>query len=469
LENIKAEQGHDERTLWKAVTDDVNWVNDQQSLSHAELASGLISRPLWIDDVRGDETFRVNFPIWARRPWDLLKKMPAARGAGFEMWLRWYESLLLARTQGCLDGALKGEAERKIAIHIATQTDEFWLQYPPTLNAEIRTWIKEAKDVQLGGPPKVPETRPAAIEPLWLDGKLALPAASLPSDLDEASLLAALGALREDLAELAADVVLTQNIDHRPAEYLRRLADRIPNAMPSQALLFRLGHANEVLSDLTHTTDIEWPDLLAARYRRLALQYERTVRQFPKWRAFVRNAAEQSLTAEQIAEVPQIVETVVAELQTNDAREFIDQAIPEALKATQAPIVDWNESISLGKEQLAEDLLESINNVLKRTVEFSLALKSAGVDPVMSWVGATARKSLEEFGKEANKSIVKEFGKFGKATGPALGRFLKRIAKITTYGGPAAGGGVLLLQRLFTMYPDTFGWLEPVFRFLHLL
>jgi hypothetical protein len=86
-----------------------------------------------------------------------------------------------------------------------------------------------------------------------------------------------------------------------------------------------------------------------------------------------------------------------------------------------------------------------------------------------SWVDSTARKSIAEFGKQAQKSLIKEFGKLGKATGPALGRFLKRIAKATIYGGSAAGGGVLLFRRLFTLYPDTFGWLESALRFLHLM
>ncbi len=167
--------------------------------------------------------------------------------------------------------------------------------------------------------------------------------------------------------------------------------------------------------------------------------------------------------------MPQIVETVVTELQTDDAREFVDPAIPEALEATRAPIVDWEETLTVGNEQLAEDLLESINNVLKRTVELSLALKSAGIDPLTSWAGTTAKKSVEEFGKESEKSIIKEFGKLGKATGPALGRFLKRASKATTYGGVGGGGGVLLLQHLFTSYPEIFGWLEPALRFLHLL
>ncbi len=318
-------------------------------------------------------------------------------------------------------------------------------------------------------PPPVPNVRPAAIEPIWHDGKIALQNAPLSSDLDPASLIAALNALRDELSELADDVVTVRNVDQRPAEYLRRLANRIPDTVPSQALLFRLGHAREVLESFAGITDSEWPDFLAARYRKLMLQYDRTVRQFPKWRSFVRNAADQKLSAEQIEEVPQVVESIVAELKSTDAGEFIEAAVPDALRETAAPIVDWEEMLRDGNEQLAEDLLESVNNVLKRTAEFALALKSAGIDPIASWTGETARESIKVYSVEARKSITKEFGKFGKATGPALGRFLKRLTKITTYGGASAGSSALLLQHLFKLYPGTFGWLEPVLQFLHIL
>jgi hypothetical protein len=448
--------------LWASIATDIAWITDHDETDDISLASRLTAERLWIGEGRGGDRDRGNFPLWARGPWNSFQ---------FGVWSNWYDSLLTGRTNGRFDSALKEKAELDLINRLVTQPAAFWERDAKMVNAEIVLWIKEAKSEVPETPlaPEVPGVRPAAIEPIWWDGKLTLPGFASPSDLDEMSLVAALQALREDLTELANDAKEVENIDHRPAKYLYRLADRIPVTLPSQTLLFRLGHAHEVLNDLARTTDVEWPDLLATRYRRLALQYERSVRQFPKWRAFVRNAAERKLTSEQIAEVPQVVETVVAELQTDDAREFIDSAIPNSLQAARVPIVEWEEGLAAGNEQLAEDLLESINNVLKRTAEFALALKSAGIDPVASWVGSTGKDSFEVFSKEAKKSIVEEFGNFGKAAGPALGRFLKRLAKITTYGSAAAGSGALLLRRLVTLYPETFGWLEPVLRFLHLL
>ncbi len=510
-------------SIWESVTEDARLLSSGKDPL-------LIRQPLWLMDVRGNPDFRVNFPIWARVPFDILDNSQLVADSEWRIWLDWYRAILSG------SGNHKLSFGERIDVDIATKKSEFWERDPdevmtdlaeivgwtppeeqtikefilklldresrpfsideiyeafvtaelevprPSIRGRLNTLTDERRVKRLAlatyasltynqksPPPPIPDVQPAAIEPLWQNGKLVLPIGPLAADLDPASLIAALAALRDELVELADDAITVKNIDQRPAEYLRRLANRIPDVMPSQALLFRLGHARDVLDGFAGTTDAEWPDFLAARFRKLMLQYDRTVRQFPKWRAFVRNAADQRLTNEQIEEVPRVIESLIEELKTKDAQEFIEQSIPETLQATSAPIADWDETLRSGNEQLAEDLLESANNILKRTAELALALKSAGIDPIASWSSTTAKESLETFGKEAKKSIVKEFGKFGKATGPALGRFLKRLAKITTYGGASTGGSVLLLHRLFGLYPETFGWLEPVLRFLHLL
>jgi hypothetical protein len=201
----------------------------------------------------------------------------------------------------------------------------------------------------------------------------------------------------------------------------------------------------------------------------LILQYDRTVRQFSEWRAFVRNAAQSEITVDQIADVPDIVATVVNELKTPDAEKFIDPVIPESLRGVESPIVEIDAVQKVAGKQLADDLLESINNIFKRVAELALALETAVIGPTSSWVVGTARQSAEAFGKEAQKSIVKEFGKLGRDTGPAVGRFLRRLAKLAIFGGITAKGGSLLLPHLFASFPNLFGWLEPVLRFLKIL
>jgi hypothetical protein len=317
-------------------------------------------------------------------------------------------------------------------------------------------------------PPEVPDVRPAAIEPIWKKGKLAVSNERISSDIDKETLAAALESLRDELNEIADEAAGVANIDQRPVDYIRRLATKIPEVELTQTHLFRLGHAREVLDTFASVTDQEWPDFLAARYRKLILHYDRTVRQFPKWRAFVRNANDQTLTSEQVAGASQIVESIAVELETNDAHEFVEVQVSSALRSAAAPIIDWQNEIQFGSEQLAEDLLESVNNVLKRTVELALAIKGAsGWDG--SWISSTSADAFAAFSREAKKSIVSEFGKLGKGVGPALGRFLKRLAKVSLYGGGASGSSALLVTRLFTLYPDTFGWLEPILRFLHLM
>jgi HIT domain len=76
-------------------------------------------------------------------------------------------------------------------------------------------------------PPTIPSLRPAAIEPQWENGRLTLPNASAKSDIDTPTLLAAFGALRDELTELAEDASGLHNIDQRPVRYLRRLMEEI--------------------------------------------------------------------------------------------------------------------------------------------------------------------------------------------------------------------------------------------------
>uniref|UniRef100_E6VJ69 Uncharacterized protein n=1 Tax=Rhodopseudomonas palustris (strain DX-1) TaxID=652103 RepID=E6VJ69_RHOPX len=446
----------DAAALWKSVT------ADAASLEKDGTVERLTWQRLWLSDVRGGDRRRLNIPDWARAAFDRFKRSDGARDAGFAFWIRWYEGVLAGRREGLFDSELTGESERDLFIRIAEQPDSFWKQEPAKVNADIRRLIDEAKAAKApeAAPPKVPATQPAAIEPVWQeDGKLGLPRKPAAPDLDATSLLAALEALRDDIIELADDADNTANIDKRPAEYLRKLARLIPAEVPSQVLLFKLGHGHEVLADLASHTDSEWPDLLASRYRRLVLQYERVVRQFPKWREFVQNAATEKLTDEQIRDALQVAESFAAELRTGDGGQLVDAGVPAALEEIVGAAVDWRADLAAGSEQLAEDLLESVNNILKRLSEHALWLKAKAI----------ASDMTSAYGKEARKSLVKEAGKLGKETGPAIGRLLKRIAKVTPFIGGGSAAGYHLLPKLVSQYPAYFGWLEPVLKSLGIL
>jgi hypothetical protein len=186
--------------------------------------------------------------------------------------------------------------------------------------------------------PEIPPQRPAALEPVWSNGKLILPPRPATTDGDKRANAAALKALRAELIELADDVEAEpSNFDKRAATYLRRIAERVPDRTPPQHELFRFAHAKEVLEGHGSTINDQWPDHLAPRFHALTLLFDRVVRQFPKWREFVRNAQEDRLTAEQVAEVPAISVMVLSALREEDAKQFIDREIPEALEQLQQP------------------------------------------------------------------------------------------------------------------------------------
>ena len=248
--------------------------------------------------------------------------------------------------------------------------------------------------------------------------------------------------------------------------YLRRKAEEIPNHAPAQDELFRLAHAKEFLEGYARTVNEEWPDFLAQRFHALTLHFDRTVRQFPKWRAFVRNANKDRLTSERAAEVSAIAEVTVENLRDEDAQEFADAAIPNALESLNAPLApaiagdgQRLDPFEAGYALLAEDVLESINNILKATAEGLLVCATSGKAAAKA-IGSTAKETAAEFASEARKSIVDEGKRLGKGTGPALTKWGKRIF---FWGSTAAAPS--LARLLVHSFPEKFGWLQPVMDF----
>ncbi len=193
------------------------------------------------------------------------------------------------------------------------------------------------------------------------------------ADLDGESIDAALVALKNSFTELADDADAAGNVDRRATEYLRRLAERIPKSPPTQAELFRVGHVEELLKVYASTVNSEWPDFLASAYHALTLQFGRTMRQFPRWREFKRNAEKDQLTAAQIDNILASASEFVVILEENEAREFVDPVLPETLQKLGEPIVADNvirsaNLIEAGAELLAEDLLESIDKHLEGAI-----------------------------------------------------------------------------------------------------
>jgi hypothetical protein len=135
------------------------------------------------------------------------------------------------------------------------------------------------------------------------------------------------------------------------------------------------------------------------------------VRQFPKWREFVRNAQEDRLTAEQVAEVPAISVMVLSALREEDAKQFIDREIPEALEQLQQPpqAIAPNDS---AQPLVLEDVVESINNIVKEAVAAALDER--------------AKTKADPKPRPSREKVAKGFGHVAKEA--ATGYRLKRAS-----------------------------------------
>ena len=311
-------------------------------------------------------------------------------------------------------------------------------------------------------PPTIPTTRPAAIEPVWRNDRLTLPTAPAAGDLDKADLDAALQALKALLTELAEDANHEGNVDRRMITYLRHTADKIPVTVPQQTQLFGIAHDLEVFQHYSATVTAEWPGLVAARYHGMVLAYERTVRQFPRWREMIRNANAGKLSAEQTAEAPAIAHTVADALRADEAADIVDPAIPAAVedlaqamdaRSRNAAALD---AIEADPDQLAFDTLESINNVLKGLA--SAALK--GWEFLSPELGAI-RNGLAD----GRKQVVKELRADTKAGYVGAYHWVRRHAKKALAIGAGGSAALFGLPKLIASYPSLFSWLEPVLRF----
>ena len=230
---------------------------------------------------------------------------------------------------------------------------------------------------------EVPPLCPAALEPAWSRGRLSLLPKPSESDSGPAVAATALRFLREDITSLADDAERDGNIGHESTACLRSVARRIPDYAPTHDELFYLAHVKESLEVHAKVVNDTWPPSLAKRFAEVTLYFGRAVRLFPKWRDFVSNAEKDRLTAEQATNVSALADMMVAALRQDEARDFIDTTIPTVLEVFQAPLQIYIErierqglgSIAACKLLLANDLLESINNIAKRTAEAAVKIK----------------------------------------------------------------------------------------------
>lgn len=321
----------------------------------------------------------------------------------------------------------------------------------------------------------VPSQSPAAIEPIWDGDRLVLPRTSARVDLDDASLAAALVSLRNSITALADDADQESNIDKRAVRKLRRLAELIPDAAPSQANLFALGHAQESLREFQATVSEQWPEILASDYAALMLHYDRTVRQFPRWRDFVRNAAKGHLSAEDIAATAIAAANIAQALRDEGPAEIVDAAIPRTIDRLLAMLpnaqdaVAADDAVTGGAEEIALDLLDGIDNVLKRLAEKYLeGQKLAGTSAAASknaiiavWNSKTLSETRLNYSREFQRELPRVGAKIGKAHARALpyAAYGGLIFVITFVFSPYAGGAAAAAPLL-----NKFKWVRDLLK-----
>jgi hypothetical protein len=171
--------------------------------------------------------------------------------------------------------------------------------------------------------------------------------------------------------------------------------------------------------------------------------------QAPSWREFKRNAAQKTLTTEQIAAAPALATEVANALRDQD---FVDPPLPGSLEQLAGAVHVATDDgrldvIEAGMELLAADLIDSVTNILKRLAEVALPLAAAAGKRAGS-IASKARKALVDSFEEGVVAGARRVGKAGGYS-PVTGLF---------------GHGRIKL--LIAQYPDAFEWLHHVLRFL---
>ena len=394
----------------------------------------LTSEPLWPSGA----------PEWMAIRWrNLQAELP--REDDWQVWI------------DCYNRRLEGMSDpEEIELVFATVPDEEREAGPTAANK----WIRERLEELARKKPIVPPMLPAAIEPVVAGGKIALPANPADADLDSEALDAALIALRMQIVDLAGDLDVEANIDKRVIGFLRQLAEKTPQTPPTQAQLFMLAHEQETLEAYGKTVTVEWPTLLAGRYLATTLAFDRTVRQFPKWRLFKQNADKNRLTDQQRAETSKLVADFTAALREEGAAEYVAAEIPDTFeemcrRLDAARDEAGKDRIAAGVDTLAEDAVVSIENTLKLMAETALA----GVKRAASAITKAGAAYVDNF----EEGMIDQAKKEGKKDSAALVKWTKRILVSAAVGAGAKAAGIgTVIAKLMVTYPQIGKWLGPI-------
>ena len=111
--------------IYAAISTDTNLID--QGMKPKSLAKQL----LW-QDVQ---------PAGMNKRWQELKKNLLALNQDWDVWIDWYEDILVGRNWA----GLPDDLVEKLAIKIASQTDDWWEQTPALVNADMKKWLDAAR------------------------------------------------------------------------------------------------------------------------------------------------------------------------------------------------------------------------------------------------------------------------------------------------------------------------------------
>ncbi len=446
----------DPADLWAAVSADVKLLDAGRS------ARDLGQDPLWPGE---------GAPYEASAHWSTLMTKLRVANENWHVWFEWYQRRILGRAMRV------GDDIERIYVDVPMG---LWNEGP----AQVNRWIKDRIDELLDRPatpklseprsptPQIPPPKPAALEPIFKAGLLTLPKAAAEATLPGQTISAALKALKQSLAQLADAADQETNIDRRTANRLKEIAGSIPEKRPNQTELFRLGHDYDELKSYRKSVADSCPEHVAARFTAMTLAFERTLRRFPKWVDFTREPPIEKLPAAQAHDISTVAQTLSDILRAPESRIVVDPTLPDALGDLSAKLAaaasrakGRPDPIELGNELLAQDVLESVNNTMKRIAEGSLAA-IAGAGKVASFAGKKAGSYAKEFGEGADDSLRKSSRKAGESVGPAIVKLLKRSLNATVVFAGATVTGPTLAAWLTQHYPPMFSWLESLIGFL---
>lgn len=276
--------------------------------------------------------------------------------------------------------------------------------------------------VIIGAPPDVPEPRSAAISPEWVDGRLTIVAGPARADLPEHELMAAFAAAGAELGRVLAELEASPgNVDRRIIEFARRVADAVPASLPSQFALFGFG---QKVDGLKRRVDIavsegELSADRAAELQTAVDQLSDCALQFPAWRQFKRNAQAAALTNEQVAGARKLAGELADRLETTEAKEFVDESVPVALRDLAASGFLPDDSPGVVKEGAdlpALDLIESSENIHKSVA--SAAVAAAG--GYLRDLREGALKTLTDGNKHGERLVTWALSLLAGAAGAAI-------------------------------------------------